>query len=239
MFCWKSNTVTYVWFGMAACHFSEATCIHVVTEITTAGTVRNALSPCCTEVLIYPSRDWVMRSKSSPIDGPMVYWYSTGRDDCSLHQRTLCKALYGINMAPLLQLHVVFRRRNNGKMMTIISNSTPNQILGEDYEEYVGDHSAYFGSKHTLSKEDDRLLSETYFNLFCLGEEIDEAVESIPFSMLRIEADGVQDSKMDYFEAKEDSFAACFCFIVSDQEVDKDIEEEGVVLWAMRSWKWD
>ena len=35
---------------------------------------------------------------------------------------------------------------------------------------------------------------------------------------------------MNYFEIKEDRFAACFCSIVSDQEVDEDIEEEDVVL---------
>jgi len=87
----------------------------------------------------------------------MYFYFWSGRADCSIHQKTLCKSLYAgdghpelqsesSRKMPLFKVHVVLRRRSTGQMVTAISRSQPNEIDGEDsgkpegtYEvEYVG-----------------------------------------------------------------------------------------------------
>lgn len=77
------------------------------------------------------------------------YFFWTGRDDCSLQQKTLVKSLYGahsphlVQTMPPIHVHVVLRQRNTGKMVTIISQSRPSQIVGEDYGNKVGHHAIW------------------------------------------------------------------------------------------------
>jgi hypothetical protein len=82
--------------------------------------------------------DSKFESPSPRFHGLTDYHYWSGRNDCSLQQRTICKLLFGINIYPLLHIHAVMRRRSNGKMITLMSANKPNQIIGEDYGDDVG-----------------------------------------------------------------------------------------------------
>jgi hypothetical protein len=161
-------------------------------------------------------------SPSPHFPGLTDYHYWIGRRDCSLQQKTLCKSLYRIaETEPLLHVHVVLRRRSNGKMVTLLSNTKPNQILGEDYGNNVGEYSGCYHNQHELFEDDDRVASELSFELNC-PNEVEEMEESIRFTTLD--------------HPSESAFASIFFhFIIFDQDND---EGESLILDAMDSWKW-
>lgn len=82
--------------------------------------------------------------------GLMSYHYWCGRGDCSLQQKSICKALHGVNTSSLLQAHVVLRRRSTGQMVTVLSTSKPNQVIGEDYGNEVGEYFVIYNCNSLL-----------------------------------------------------------------------------------------
>lgn len=148
------------------------------------------------------------------------YNYWCGRRDCSLQQKTICKALYGINTSSLLHVHVVFRRRNTGQMVTVLSSSKPNQIMGEDYEHDVGYYEVSYDS--LICEEDRRLGAEISFALFC-SEMVDVTYDTIHFT--------THDD-----DESNDSANVSFSFFICDQNHDDDIKE--AIMRAMRTWRW-
>jgi hypothetical protein len=170
--------------------------------------------------------DSKFESPSRFFRGLTDYHYWSGRYDCSLQQRTICKLLYGINTYPLLHIHAVMRRRSNGKMITLVSSvNEPNQILGEDYGHDVGEYRVnYYNSenmKYGGDDDDDRVFVKIGFELFC-SEEVDRTQEFIQFRTNREPDEGE---------------TAGLCFLVGEQGDDEDAEP--LVLQAMSSWKWD
>lgn len=154
--------------------------------------------------------------------GLMSYHYWCGRGDCSLQQKSICKALHGVNTSSLLQAHVVLRRRSTGQMVTVLSTSKPNQVIGEDYGNEVGEYFVIYNCNSLLYEEDDRLGCEIGFDIYC-SETLDAAQDSIRFSTHRRE------------DESEDACVS-FRFVICDEDQDEDGEE--LVLRAMHSWRW-
>ena len=105
------------------------------------------------------------------------YWY--GHEDCSLQQKTICKALYGVegsktNIKSLpanLHVHVVLRRRSTGAMVTVLSSHTPTQIIGEDYGYDVGHYLVKYATHLSPKDKQGRTVyGELRFSLFCEGK---------------------------------------------------------------------
>ena len=112
-------------------------------------------------------------------DSNYRYWY--GHEDCSLQQKTLCKALFGVERAKPnrktvpanLHVHVVLRRRSTGAMVTVVSSNTPTQIIGEDYGYDVGHYLVKYAT-HLCPKDKQgrAVYGELGFSLFC-ADKID------------------------------------------------------------------
>ena len=188
--------------------------------------------------------------------GAIVYRYWCGRRDVSVQQKTLCKALHGINSPEMLKVHVVLRRRQTGQMVTVLSTSEPNQIIGEDYGEDVGNYQPCYDNHYILFQEDNRLGCEIGFSLFCATDDVDTAQNSIQFSTRAIYEDeddskdkaesdqesdenteeDDEDDDGDTSENEDDYFTMTFRFIICDQDESEVVES--LVLQAMRSWKW-
>lgn len=156
-------------------------------------------------------------SPSPHFPGLTDYHYWSGRRDVSINQKTLCKALFGINSKALLHVHTVLRRRSNGKMVTLISAWRPNGIIGECYGNNIGDYIPSYCNRKLLLDDDDRVDADVTFEIAC-SEEVDETQQSVRFNT-------------------ENSTSVSFSFHVADYDSDDDCEE--TVLQAMRSWKWD
>lgn len=151
-----------------------------------------------------------------------LYKFWCGRQDVSILQKTLVKALHGLNTSCLLQAHVVLRRRSTGQMITILSNDEPNQIIGEDYGEEAGEYVPCYQNSTVIYAGDDRLGVEISFSI-CCSAETDE------------------DNNVIHFTTKRDddleTTSASFCFEICDEEEDDDCQE--LMLQAMLTWKWD
>lgn len=118
--------------------------------------------------------------------GAIAYRYWCGRGDVSVQQKSLCNALHGINSPEMLKVHVVLRRRQTGQMvLTVLSNSAPNQILGEDYGT---SYEPCYDNHYILFQEDIRLGCEIRFSL-CCATDVDKAQNSIQFSTRAINED--------------------------------------------------
>ncbi len=187
--------------------------------------------------------------------GAIAYRYWCGRDDVSVQQKSLCKALHGINSPEMLKVHVVLRSRQTGQMVTVLSSSEPNQIIGEDYGNDVGDYEPKYDNRCILFQEDNRLGCEIGFNLYC-ATDVDTAQNSIQFSTRAIYEDeddsedneesdqesdentdeDDEDDDGDTSENEDDFFTMTFQFYICDQDEWEVVES--LVLQAMRSWKW-
>jgi hypothetical protein len=120
------------------------------------------------------------------------FFFWCGRNDCSVMQKTLCKAFYGahsshlVQTMPPLHIHIVLRRRSTGKMVTIISQDVPNQIIGEDYGNEPGDyHIHYDNASDPLFEFDGDFYASARFTLFCTresGEDLTTNREHLSFS---------------------------------------------------------
>ena len=154
-------------------------------------------------------------SPSLDFPGLTDYHYWSGRSDVSMNQKTLCKALFGINSRSILHVHVVLRKRSNGKMLTVLSAGVPNSILGECCGNNIGDYLANYCNRELLFDDDDRVGVDVCFGVAC-SKKVDATQQSIRFTSEN---------------------EASFSFHVADYERDEDCEE--TVLQAMRSWKWD
>ena len=167
----------------------------------------------------YESDKFDMHDINYPHLPKYIYWW--GREDVSIQQKTLVKALHGLNTSCLLQAHVVLRRRSNGQMVTVLSNNEPGQIIGEDYDEEVGEYVPCYRSVSSIYVEDDRLGVEISFSI-CCSAETDEDDNVIHFTTKR--------------DGDLETTSASFCFSICDEE-DDDCQE--LLLQAMRTWKWD
>ena len=188
--------------------------------------------------------------------GAICYRYWCGRDDVSVQQKSLCKALYGINSPEMLKVHVVLRSRQTGKMVTVLSTSEPNQIIGEDYGDDVGNYAPCYDNRCILFQEDNRLGCEIGFDLYCATDDVDTAQNSIQFGTRTIYEDEKdsedneesdqesdenadeddEDDDGDTSESEDDYFTLTFRFFICDKEEWEVVES--LVLQAMSSWKW-
>lgn len=176
--------------------------------------------------------------------GAISYPYWCGRGDVSVQQKSLCKALYGINTPEMLKVHVVLRRRQTGQMVTVLSTSEPNQIIGEDYGEDVGTYLPCYNNRYILFQENNRLGCEIGFSLCCASDDVDTAQHSIQFSTRDIYEDEDDDKESDENIDEDDeddddggdTNKMTFRFHICDQEEWEVVES--LVLQAMRSWKW-
>ncbi len=175
---------------------------------------------------LMPKDDDIFEEPDDRFPGLTSYHYWSGRSDCSLQQKSICKSIYGINTPHMLRVHVVFRRRSTGQMMTVISCSTPNQIIGEDYGNSVGgEYDVIYQNCNILFDEDDRVGTEISFSLFC-SEDVDETKDSIQFTTAFAKCS----------KECQASATVYFRFFICDQDDADDGEE--LIVRAMRTWRW-
>jgi len=111
-----------------------------------------------------PEASDVFSEDDAMFPGRRSYFFWCGDADCSVEQKTLCKALYGAHSAfltqrmPPIRVRVVLRRRSNGQMVTIISNDCPNHIFGEDYFKPIGSYDVSYHSESSLLGSEDSLF---------------------------------------------------------------------------------
>eukprot|EP00956_Cyclotella_meneghiniana_P002123 scaffold2407_cov57-Cyclotella_meneghiniana.AAC.10 len=160
-----------------------------------------------------PAARELHRFESPSLEFPYHYW--SGHNDVSMNQKTLCKALFGINSRALLHVHVVLRKRSNGKMLTVLSAHEPDEIMGECCGHNIGDYLVSYCNRESLFDDDDRVCAAVSFDVTC-SEKVDETQQSVHFTTEN---------------------EASFSFRVADYDSNEDGEE--TVLQAMRSWKWD
>lgn len=218
-----------------------------------------------------------------------MYHYWCGRRDCSLQQKTICKAIHGINTKPLLHVQVVLRSRSNGKMVTLMSAKRPNQIIGEDYNNDVGDYELCYCNRYRMFDEDDRLDASIKFSLYS-PQKLDKTQHSVQFGTSLEDRESESDdhtneeeetdSDASGSESDESGFSEAFSDSESNEPTDEEEEadnedngsesresesedhtnmeeegatvefrfeicdednyedSEGLVLEAMRFWKW-
>ena len=110
------------------------------------------------------------------------FFSSEGGEDWTLEQITLCKVLFG---APM-HVRVAFRRRSNGRIVTVISSTRPDTLYGAGAHVGPGEFYLPYLNKCPLGVHDSsRLYAQASIDFFCipLSEEQDlEAMKSITYS---------------------------------------------------------
>ena len=166
-----------------------------------------------------------------------------GGDDCSDQQKAIVKTLYGgswlgkrhLKLPNETPLHVrlVMRRRSTGAMVTIMSTSTPNQIIGEDYHspiggEYVAAYTESISIPRTTPGED---WEDENNVLFSFGLHLGFwCEEKLPV--------GAREIEMRSFRKEEERTRQNTCSPCMDlQIVDGNIDSEAT-LKLMKTFRW-
>lgn len=196
---------------------------------------------------------WTLQDAPTPVSpADDVLLESCCPGHCSLQQKTLCKAFYNHLLhndqdKALLHVRIVFRRRSNGLMVTVVSQSIPNQVIGEDYGHPKGTYHVDVLNDTRLNGDDyAHLLAVISFPLYCTSEdeckkdeEDESSVSSFTYSTCPPEQtasshkdkDGravALDPSASYTELKF-RFEACERFIGNPEDM---------VVSSIRTWRW-
>jgi hypothetical protein len=125
-------------------------------------------------------------------------------------------------------------------MTTVVSQSFPNQVMGEDYGHPIGSYQLdYFNDTVLDDQQQGQLLAGVTFSLYCTGEALNQgeqgACSSVSFFTRRI----AQDTGKGNHQSSPSNLSACYTelsFRFEGCEFIGNVEE--LVVRSMRTWRW-